>query len=180
MRQQAQGSRDTKCFDCGKGRMVRKVTKLPHQIHGISFEVEDEASVCTACDAITIPWDRVDAHSRLVDATYRRLAGILTRKQIREARRRMGLSQRDFAEYLGVGVASVKRWETGALPDRSSSELIRLKTDPEAARQNWALLRSLLKQTGHAVMQPKKPVRRVSPRPGASGPRRSAASRDRS
>lgn len=136
--------RQAKCIECGKGSMRRMRVKVPHEIRGLRFEVEDEANVCSQCGFMTIPWDRGDEHGKLVDQEYRRLAGILTTEEIREARRRLRMNQREFAEYLGVGEASVKRWETGVLPDKSSSDLIRLKTDPEAARANYDALRSRL------------------------------------
>lgn len=129
-----------KCVECGEGRMRMRLAKVPHEIRGLKFEVEDKVNICDSCGFITIPLARADEHGRLVDATYRRLAGILTAKEIREARQRLGMSQRQFAEYLGVGEASVKRWETGVLPDKSSSDLIRLKTDPNEARANYDAL----------------------------------------
>ncbi|GIU80296.1 MAG: hypothetical protein KatS3mg005_3534 [Bryobacteraceae bacterium] len=170
-----------RCVDCGKGRMHRKRTPVPHEIHGISFEVEDTVHVCDVCGFITIPWDRLRDHGRLVDATYRRLAGILTQEEIRESRRRLGLSQREFAEYLGVGVASVKRWEKGVLPDKSSSDLIRLKTDPETARRNWTQLKSLLsKHAPPAAAKQKKSVRQA-PQPAVNAvKRRAGAARGKS
>lgn len=160
-----------KCFECQRGRLERRVTKVPHKIRGFAFEVEGEALVCTHCGAISIPWDWVDEHGRLVDETYRKLAGIFTAEEIKEARKRLRMSQREFAEYLGVGEASVKRWETGVLPDKSSSDLIRLKTDPEAARTNWKRLEGLLRRPGAATSRAKRtgngepaPVKDASPR----------------
>lgn len=157
-----------KCLECGKGRMQRKLAKVPHEIRGARFEVEDKVDVCHHCGFITIPLEKADEHGRLVDQTYRRLAGILTVEEIRQARQRLGMSQREFAEYLGVGEASVKRWELGVLPDKSSSDLIRLKTDPEAARENWTRLRRLLSSPA------RKPKRR-----SAQGPQVRAARRAR-
>lgn len=46
------------------------------------------------------------------------------------------MSQRDFAAFLGVGVASVKRWEVGLIQDEAMDRLIRLATDPQVARTN--------------------------------------------
>ena len=132
------------CVECGKGRMVRKKAKVPHEIRGIKFEVEDTVNVCQRCGFITIPLDHADEHGRLVDETYRRLEGILSADEIVAARRRLGMSQREFASYLGVGEASVKRWEKGVLPDKSSSDLIRLKTDPAEALKNYRALRERL------------------------------------
>lgn len=167
-----------KCVECGKGRMRMRWAKVPHEIRGLKFDVEDRVNVCDSCGFITIPLSRADEHGRLVDATYRRLAGILTAGEIREARQRLGMSQREFAEYLGVGEASVKRWETGVLPDKSSSDLIRLKTDPEAARQNWTRLKSLLnKLVPTPAVQSKKPVRRVPQSGSAAVKQRAGAVR---
>lgn len=133
-----------KCFDCESGRLSRKAAKVPHEVRGLKFEVEDSVWVCNQCGAISIPPDRLKEHGRLVDEAYRRLAGILTVEEIKAARHRLRMSQRQFAEYLGVGEASVKRWETGVLPDKSSSDLIRLKTDPEAALANYRQVEQLL------------------------------------
>jgi len=45
-----------------------------------------------------------------------------------------------------VGDASIKRWELGALLDRSSDDLIRLKTDPDFAQQSLEQSRRRLGQ----------------------------------
>ncbi len=133
-----------KCIDCGKGKVEKRRVKVPHEIRGVRLEVEDTVNVCSHCGSISIPLAHADEHGRLVDEAYRRLAGILTVEEIKAARHRLRMSQRQFAEYLGVGEASVKRWETGVLPDKSSSDLIRLKTDPEAALANYRQVEQLL------------------------------------
>jgi DNA-binding transcriptional regulator YiaG len=46
------------------------------------------------------------------------------------------MSQRQFASYLGVGVASIKRWELGQIQDEAMNNLMVLKTDLAAARHN--------------------------------------------
>lgn len=167
-----------KCVECGKGRMRMRLARVPHEIRGLRVEVEDRVNVCDSCGFVTIPLARADEHGRLVDATYRQMAGILSAGEIRNARQRLGMSQREFAEYLGVGEASVKRWETGVLPDKSSSDLIRLKTDPKAARQNWTRLKSLLsRQAPPAAAKPKKSMRRARQRTTTSEARPAGAVR---
>jgi putative zinc finger/helix-turn-helix YgiT family protein len=155
--------------------MRKAIARVPHEVRGIRFEVEDRVNVCSHCGFITIPLDRADAHGRLTDRTYRRLAGILTAEEIRQARQRVGMSQRQFAAYLGVGEASVKRWEAGVLPDRSSSELVRLRTDPEAARQNWTRLKSLLARARQTPDSP--PAGRSPAQTTKAAVRNSAAAR---
>jgi putative transcriptional regulator len=47
-------------------------------------------------------------------------------KEIRKIRKRLGLSQADFAHYLGTSVASVRSWEQGMR--RPQSAALRLLT----------------------------------------------------
>ncbi|PIR15264.1 MAG: hypothetical protein COV48_15340, partial [Elusimicrobia bacterium CG11_big_fil_rev_8_21_14_0_20_64_6] len=48
----------------------------------------------------------------------------------------MKKSQEEFSHYLGVGIASVKRWELGKVQDPAYDELIRLKTNYAYAQKN--------------------------------------------
>jgi hypothetical protein len=50
------------------------------------------------------------------------------------------MSQEEFAAYLSVGVASVKRWELGKVQEKSTDDLIRIKCSLPSARRNVARL----------------------------------------
>jgi hypothetical protein len=50
------------------------------------------------------------------------------------------MSQEEFAAYLSVGVASVKRWELGKVQEKSMDDLVRIKCSLASARQNVARL----------------------------------------
>ncbi len=54
-----------RCLDCGKGKMERRRAKVPHEIRGVRFEVEDTVSVCSHCGSISIPLAHADEHGRL-------------------------------------------------------------------------------------------------------------------
>jgi transcriptional regulator with XRE-family HTH domain len=69
--------------------------------------------------------------------------GLLTTSEIKAARKRLRLTQQQFADRLKAGIASVKRWELGAIQDESSDLLIRLSTDLGAARRNVRELNAL-------------------------------------
>jgi len=107
------------------------------EVRGIPVELNAEVEICDKCGHYSIPGRVAKEFGHRLDVAYRKAAGLLTIKQIVEARKRLGFNnQKDFADYLGVGEASVKRWEAGALLDKSSSELIRLKTDVSHAQRN--------------------------------------------
>jgi DNA-binding transcriptional regulator YiaG len=82
---------------------------------------------------------------RLVADVYRTKHGLLNSNEIRRWRLRLGMSQAAFADYIGVGIASLKRWEMGRIQDASSDELIRLRTDEKAAFQNLKRIQRLLR-----------------------------------
>ncbi len=95
---------------------------------GESFSLPVKAVGCKHCGFTLLP----DGESeRLVKATwgaYRKKYGLLTAGEIRVLRKGRNMTQKQFADYLGVGEASVKRWERGLVQDRSSDQLIRAKT----------------------------------------------------
>jgi DNA-binding transcriptional regulator YiaG len=53
--------------------------------------------------------------------------GLLSAQQIRTNREQLGLTQRGLAEHLVVAVATISRWETGALTQsRAMDRYLRL------------------------------------------------------
>jgi putative zinc finger/helix-turn-helix YgiT family protein len=66
------------------------------------------------------------ANDQITDA-LRRQVGLLSPDRIRSNRESLGLTQRDFANLLGVGESTVSRWETGSqIQQRSLDRLMRL------------------------------------------------------
>jgi putative transcriptional regulator len=55
----------------------------------------------------------------------------------REARLKLGLTQREFASFIGTGVGTVRKWELGTrTPSGAARALIAvIKTEPKAARR---------------------------------------------
>jgi putative transcriptional regulator len=55
----------------------------------------------------------------------------------REARHKLGLSQREFAAFIGTGVGTVRKWELGTRrPSGAARTLIEvIKAEPKAVRR---------------------------------------------
>jgi putative zinc finger/helix-turn-helix YgiT family protein len=100
---------------------------IEQEFRGELFRVESAAQTCTMCGWVTVTPTQADELRRRTADAYRKKHGLLTSEEIRAMRRAMGKNQRDFAEFLDVGEASVKRWETWQVQDKSSDRLIRLK-----------------------------------------------------
>ena len=131
------------CFECGQGSLVSGDMDLVGERNGESFVVRMEGLKCDRCGFQTIDSGQSSEFTRLVSDAYRESHGLLTGAEIRARRMQLDMTQQQFAEYLGPGIASVKRWEAGQIQDKAMDELMRLKTDPVAARHNLEELRRL-------------------------------------
>lgn len=59
----------------------------------------------------------------------------ITAQEIKEIRNRYGLTQKSFATLLGIGTASMARYEQGATPTKANANLIRAAKHPEFMRE---------------------------------------------
>src|SRR5207302_2710035 len=117
-----------RCGKCGQKAMqlatVPYATTIEHD--GRAYRVEIPALTvpqCGNCQAISID----DEADRQISAAFRREARLLTPEEIRQGREKLGLTQKEFANLLGVGEATVSRWETGAqIQQRAMDRFIRV------------------------------------------------------
>jgi putative zinc finger/helix-turn-helix YgiT family protein len=124
-----------RCGKCGQQRMelatVPYATTIEHD--GRSFHVEIPALTvprCAKCKALSID----DAADQQISAAFRREARLLTPEEIRQGRENLELTQKQLASLLGLGEATVSRWETGAeVQQLAMDRFLRLCfTSPEA------------------------------------------------
>ncbi len=92
--------------------------------------------VCTECTAPLMDTTQMNHLRRAAADQYRRMHQLLTSDEIIKFREALGMSQVAFANYLKVGEASVKRWETYFVQDVVQDENIRLKCDQAYAESN--------------------------------------------
>lgn len=109
--------------------MRARKTLVDATVKGETFAVECDAMVCSRCGFQVLTPGQSDAYAVASADGYRRRHGLLTADEIRGYRQALGMTQQEFAEYLRVGVASVKRWEAGLIQDAAMDELMRCKCD---------------------------------------------------
>lgn len=142
------------CPNCAKANLRKEKTQIPGEMKGERFSVSMEGLVCPRCGWKTVAGkDMADYMRRLADA-YRAAHLLLTSEEIRQRRSRLGMNQEEFARYLGVGVASVRRWEMGKVQDVSSNELIKLRTDEADARLNLDRVRRMRRRASGRPLLP--------------------------
>jgi putative zinc finger/helix-turn-helix YgiT family protein len=112
-----------KCFVCNKGKLSRQLAKVDGRIKKNDYVVETTALVCGHCHHVAIEGEDMPEYMRRLADAYRRAHDLYTSDEIRAIRGR--INQQRFADGLGVGVASVKRWELGLVQSKAHNRLIR-------------------------------------------------------
>lgn len=118
------------CPNCEKDAPLRSVRRKELvDVRGERIPVMAELFICNECKEEfqnTRGTDQLDAAYR----EYRRRHGMLQPEEIKDWRSRFGLTQREVADLLGLGGATLSRYENGALQDASHEKMLRLAMDP--------------------------------------------------
>ncbi|HEY4255462.1 MAG TPA: type II TA system antitoxin MqsA family protein [Chlamydiales bacterium] len=125
-----------KCLHCDCEKFEVKNVRVRPEIKGEELDVVAPAFVCTKCHNSWMDGDQMNALRKSAADKYRELHHLLTSEQIIKYRNALGMSQIAFANYLKVGEASIKRWETYYVQDLVQDDHIRLKCDEAYAELN--------------------------------------------
>ena len=110
----------------GHGRMkLRKIDKnVPFR--GMEIPCQVEAYICPECGLEAGTIDSTGAIQQQLAEAFRKRVGLLTGGEIKSLRKKRGLTQQDLADRVKIGVASIKRWETGLIQSKSMDHALRL------------------------------------------------------
>ena len=119
------------CSNCEKETRLELVTKEEViRVRNKPIKIELQYLRCAECgDEVFDPGLNVDPFS-LAYRKYRKEYGFLQPEEIREWRKANKLTQGELAKLLGVGGATISRYENGALQDPSHEKLLRLAMNP--------------------------------------------------
>lgn len=118
------------CFDMVNVSRVDEVSETV-RVRGVEASVRNEYPICSCCGGrVSVP-EYDDKNLQHAYDAYRAAFGIPTPAQIKENRELYGMSQRQYAALLGIGVASIQRYERGSLPADSHAEILRQACDSE-------------------------------------------------
>jgi putative zinc finger/helix-turn-helix YgiT family protein len=116
-----------KSVNCPKGHGNMKIKKtLKHaNVKGVGIKFNVEMHVCPVCGFEAGTIQSAGAVQKAMADAYRSKKGLLTGQEITSMRRAKGLSQQDLAKLMGIGIASIKRWETGLIQTKSMDMALR-------------------------------------------------------
>ena len=109
----------------GHGAMVEKKVEKSVPFKGITVKVIEDAFVCPVCGLSAGTVQSAGKVQNALSEAYRQQVGLLSGEDLRRLRKGKGMTQADLAEAMGVGVASIKRWETGSIQTKSMDQALR-------------------------------------------------------
>ena len=120
------------CPRCGEvGKVAKRRVREEVNVRGEPFTLELEVLRCEKCgEEFYDPSDGSD----VLDVAYREYRdrhGMIQPEDIREFRRRYGLTQQELSQLLGWGGATISRYENGALQDRAHDKVLKLAMEAE-------------------------------------------------
>ncbi len=141
------------CIECGRANLQPGTVRLSGDVRGKYYVVEMEGLKCPSCGYKTIEGSKMAEFGRLLADRYREDHGLLTSVEIRSLRKQLGMTQEEFASHVGVGVASVKRWEMGKIQDRRSNECIIRRTESELGEMHeWTTGATIIVNSAYGLV----------------------------
>jgi len=129
-----------KVLKCPRGHAEMKSRKIIKTIsfRGMDISCEVEAMVCPECGLEAGTLQSAGAIQRHLAEGYRKRAKLLTGHEIKTLRAKKGWSQQALADCLQVGVASIKRWETGLIQSKGMDKTLRLHLEGKAGKDDFS------------------------------------------
>jgi len=119
------------CPNCEKERELELIHGFEDiQVRGEKITVEEEYFKCLSCgEEFEDPRSEDDPLDKAY-REYRSRHGMIQPEGIRNLRKRYGLTQHEMARILGWGLATLSRYENGALQDEAHDKILRLAMEP--------------------------------------------------
>lgn len=110
--------------------MTRKTEEIVGKFRGDSFTCRHDYWECPDTgERFTTTEDDEAWYAQLVDQ-YRAKYGIPSPDEIRQTRKKYGLSAAKMADILGMGINQYRLYEDGEVPSKSAGKLLRCIEDP--------------------------------------------------
>lgn len=118
------------CPNCGKENGLSLVRETEaFNVRGEIIPVDVEYYRCEECGEELVQLRTDDDPLDKAYREYRQRKGLVQPEEIREFRQNLGLTQKEFSEILGIGVASLSRYENGALQEQAHDQLLKYGMD---------------------------------------------------
>lgn len=126
MRAQKFTKEDYDCPVCGKRHVVvRRQYTVSEYVKNTEVVYGKQVYYCEEENTEFVTEQLADKNEMELRECYRKKAGLLTASEIREIRDMYGVTQKEYSRLLGVGEATIQRYETKAIQDATYDMVMR-------------------------------------------------------
>jgi len=94
-------------------------TEKEMKFKGIDIKFLAECYKCQDCGVEIGTVEQTAATQKAISEAFRKAQGMLTGQEIKDRRKKLGLTQKELAKRMTVGIASIKRWEGGLVQSKA-------------------------------------------------------------
>ena len=117
---------------------------------GVNINYMAEAFVCPVCGLEAGTVQTAGGVQRAISDAYREKLGLLTSREIKCLREANGFTQQQLADAMNVGIASIKRWETGMIQSKSMDHALRIQLQNDIRPDDYTGNREIDLEIGRA------------------------------
>lgn len=140
----------SECVACGAEDSYLKAQTTTEKVcHGESFRVEHAHWKCEQCGVGILGPEEAEEAARATVAAYQHAHSLLTAADLKNARKVAGWTQSDLVERTSLGIATIKRLESGTTVQTEANDqllrkVLRIANAPEIkfVLRNWECVRS--------------------------------------
>jgi putative zinc finger/helix-turn-helix YgiT family protein len=145
------------CGHCDKmvDYTIEKREDVERIIKGERFFVDENVAVCANCGHDIFNNRLENENLKSGFKQYAHAHSLLTPEEIKGIRNQYGLNQKLFSKSLGFGEVTVQRYESGALPTKAFSDLIKRVKSPEEYSKILEANKSKLSDDSYAAIREK-------------------------
>lgn len=119
------------CPVCDTGSLISTTTSESFQYKGVEFVVADfKSSECGSCGEEVLTAEQSKFNDCLIRDEHRKIEGLLSGKEIKSLRKRLGLTQEAAATLFGGGANAFSKYERGeVIQSMAMNRLLRIVDD---------------------------------------------------
>ena len=128
-----------KTLNCPKGHGPMGLNTVQKEMtyKGVDIAIAVEVYTCPECGLEAGTVQSAGAVQRAIADAYRAKVDLLTGQEIKSLREAKGLTQQQLADLMNVGIASIKRWETGMVQSKSMDHALRMQLQCKISADNY-------------------------------------------
>ncbi|MBN2106502.1 MAG: DUF4065 domain-containing protein [Deltaproteobacteria bacterium] len=114
-------------MNCPNGHGIMPLKKIEKKIlfRDVAVSIASRLHVCPVCKLEAGTVEQTAELQKAIADAYRKKVGLLTGDDIRTLRKKAHSTQDELAGRMGIGIASIKRWEGSQIQTKSMDQALR-------------------------------------------------------